>query len=186
MANFLTYADATTLFTAVGNKFDALGGAYIAKGSTAFASLPATPAVAQLGYVYNVTNEFTTDARFVDGTGKKYPAGTNVVVVEIDGDPKTYKFDVLAGFIDTDAIDGRIDNTQGAIAAEFDDATAYSVGDVVIYDNALYKCTTDHAAGAWDSNDFTATTVDALVAAAAAQDPAGFTTEQVTALLALL
>lgn len=66
-------------------------------GSIAFASLPELSA-SVLGMVYNVTDAFTTTADFVDDSGKKYPAGTNVVVV--DADSGSYKFDVLAGFVD--------------------------------------------------------------------------------------
>ena len=65
----------------------------------AFASLP-TPGADNLGNVYNVTDEFTTDDRFVEGTGQEYPAGTNVVVVETSSEPATYKFDVMSGFVD--------------------------------------------------------------------------------------
>ena len=82
MANFVSYSDMQTLMGKIGNKFAALTGAYIAKGSCAFASLPATPTTAQVGFVYNVTDDFTTDSRFVEGTGKDYPAGSNVVVVD--------------------------------------------------------------------------------------------------------
>lgn len=66
-------------------------------GSIAFASMPELSA-SVLGMVYNVTDAFTTTADFVDGSGKKYPAGTNVVVV--DAGSGSYKFDVLAGFVD--------------------------------------------------------------------------------------
>lgn len=66
-------------------------------GSIAFASLPELSA-SVLGMVYNVTDAFTTTADFLDGSGKKYPAGTNVVVV--DAGSGSYKFDVLAGFVD--------------------------------------------------------------------------------------
>ena len=66
-------------------------------GSLAFASLPEL-AAGVLGMVYNVTDAFTTTADFVEGAGKKYPAGTNVVVV--DAGSSSYKFDVLAGFVD--------------------------------------------------------------------------------------
>ena len=30
------------------------------------------------GYVYNIRDDFVTDARFAEGTGKSYTAGTNV------------------------------------------------------------------------------------------------------------
>lgn len=50
-----------------------------------------------LGYVYNFTSEFTTTENFVEGAGKIYPVGTNVVIVNSDS---AYKYDVLAGFVD--------------------------------------------------------------------------------------
>ena len=70
---------------------------YKPAGSVAFASLP-TLSSNVLGNVYNVTDAFTTTADFVEGAGKSYPAGTNVVVIEPTSG--TYKFDVLAGFVD--------------------------------------------------------------------------------------
>lgn len=70
---------------------------YKAKGSVAFASLPAASS-ANEGFVYNVTDSFTTTADFVEGAGNTYPAGTNVVIVNTTG--STYKYDVLAGFVD--------------------------------------------------------------------------------------
>ena len=74
---------------------------YKPQGSTAFAGLP-TPSASNLGYVYNVTDSFTTPSdTFVEGADKVYPAGTNVVVVaEGAAGSETYKFDVLAGFVD--------------------------------------------------------------------------------------
>lgn len=74
-----------------------LTSAYKAAGSTTFADLP-TPSATNEGYVYNVTDAFTTDSRFVETAGGEYAAGTNVVVVEASTD--VYKFDVLAGFVD--------------------------------------------------------------------------------------
>lgn len=69
---------------------------YTPGGSVAFANLP-TADEDHLGMVYNVTDAFTTTASFVEGAGKNYSAGTNVVVVSVDGN---YKYDALAGFID--------------------------------------------------------------------------------------
>lgn len=56
------------------------------------------PAEKYLGNVYNVSEQFDTTANFIEGEGKTYPAGTNIVVVKAVDD--SYKFDVLAGFID--------------------------------------------------------------------------------------
>ena len=46
----------------------------------------------------------------------------------------------------------------------FSTVTAYAVGDVVYYDNKLWKFTTAHAADQWDENDVTEYTVADLVA----------------------
>lgn len=52
-----------------------------------------------LGNVYNITQEFVADsANFVDGNGKKFPAGTDIAVVSDDSGG--YKFNVLSGFVD--------------------------------------------------------------------------------------
>lgn len=71
---------------------------YKAKGSiTNLTALP-TPDKAHEGYVYNIESAFTTTANFVEGAGKVYSAGTNVVCINTTG--TTYKWDVLAGMVD--------------------------------------------------------------------------------------
>lgn len=75
----------------------AISGVYTPKGSIAFASLP-TAVAGNKGWVYNVTDAFTTTAAFVEGAGHAYGAGTNVVCVDVGSG--SYKWDVLAGTID--------------------------------------------------------------------------------------
>lgn len=78
-----------------------IGSVYKPAGSVAFANLPETPSAANLGNVYNVTDAFEADARFVTGEqGDSYPAGSNVAVVQIE---EAYYFDVLAGTVDLSA-----------------------------------------------------------------------------------
>jgi len=79
----------------------AIVGTYKPSGSVAFANLPAL-AASVLGNVYNVTDSFTTTANFVEGAGKDYPAGTNVIIVDIDatGQAPTYRYDALSGIVD--------------------------------------------------------------------------------------
>ncbi len=79
----------------------AVSSVYKPGGATAFSSLPELSA-ANLGKVVNVTDGFTTTADFVEDAGKTYPAGTNVVIVDADttGESPSYKYDVLAGFVD--------------------------------------------------------------------------------------
>ena len=45
------------------------------------------------------------------------------------------------------------------LASAFDTATAYAIGDYVTYNGNLYRCTTAHSAGAWDSTHFTVVNV---------------------------
>lgn len=54
-----------------------LEGGFIPMGTVAFENLP-TALVP--GWMYNISNEFTSDSRFKDGGGKKYASGTNVYV----------------------------------------------------------------------------------------------------------
>lgn len=91
------YQTASDVSTAISS---ALSSTYKPKGSVAFANLPALSS-ANEGNVYNVTDAFTTTSDFVEGSGKDYPAGTNVVIVNTSG--STYKYDVLAGFVDLSA-----------------------------------------------------------------------------------
>lgn len=123
-----------------------IGSAYKAAGSTAFADLP-TPEEAIEGYVYNVTDAFTADTKFITSEqSKQYPAGTNVVVVEVPGveeAPSTYAYDVLTGMVDlsayattsamTSAIDaakteliGTGNTTASTIKGAGDEAKAYA------------------------------------------------------------
>lgn len=94
LTNGAGYQTASDVETAINNK---IGSAYKAKGSIAFASLPALSSSNE-GNVYNVTDSFTTTSDFVEGAGKTYPAGTNVVIINTTG--TTYKYDVLAGIVD--------------------------------------------------------------------------------------
>ena len=55
---------------------------YKPAGSATLATLP-TLGASVLGNVYNMTEAFTTTADFVEGAGKQYGAGVNVVVVDI-------------------------------------------------------------------------------------------------------
>ena len=56
-----------------------------------------------------------------------------------------------------------IENILKDIAQEFDATVSYAVNDYVLKDGVLYKCTTAHT-GAWDANDFTATTISDEIA----------------------
>lgn len=93
-------ANAADVYTKA--EVDALtSSAYIARGSVTFENLPAADET-MVGFVYNVSDAFVTDDTFLEGAGKSYPAGTNVVIVKTgDGETAEYKHDALAGFVDT-------------------------------------------------------------------------------------
>lgn len=84
-----------------------IGRVYKPAGTIEFAALPELSAEV-LGNVYNISDKFTTDTRFVDGIGGKHPAGTNVAVVQVG---EEFKFDVLAGAVDfsnyVEKVDGK-------------------------------------------------------------------------------
>ena len=83
---------------------------YKPAGASDFASLPDIDGVdgegepigpTVLGNVYNMSEAFETTADFVEGAGKTYPIGSNVVVVDVGTElVPDYKFDVLPGFVD--------------------------------------------------------------------------------------
>ena len=56
----------------------------------------------EVGWVYNISNRFTTDADFVEGAGTTLDVGTNIVVAEIADENGTtiYKWDVLGNALD--------------------------------------------------------------------------------------
>lgn len=95
----------------------ALSSVYKPQGSSTFAGLP-TPTAGILGHVYNVTDAFTATAVFLEGAGKTYPAGTNVVVVESG---ESYVWDVLAGFVD---LSGYVEQVSGKSLSTEDYTTA--------------------------------------------------------------
>ena len=77
-----------------------------------------------------------------------------------------------------------IANISGSIADEFDGTTeSYAAGDVVMHENKLYKFNAAHAAGAWIGTDADEVTLESLIEAA---EPESLTSEQITALEALL
>lgn len=85
--------------TELEGKIDAkVSSVYTPKGSTTSGEL-AEPSAENKGFVYNITDLLSTDENFVEGPGKSYPAGTNVVCIEEEGGG-TYKWDVLAGITD--------------------------------------------------------------------------------------
>lgn len=102
------------------DQVDALiSSAIVYKGTlAASAILPALLVAANEGDMYSVTEEFTTTADFVEGAGKKHPAGTNIVIVNtaVSGETAVYKFDVFPGYIDLSTVtEAEVDAMTGGM-----------------------------------------------------------------------
>ena len=82
--------------TAIDN---AISSVYKPAGNKACAELVSALLIAaNLGNVYNMTDDGVTTADFVEGAGKAIEAGDNVVIVDIGS--SVYKFDLLSGMVD--------------------------------------------------------------------------------------
>ena len=93
--NYATTSNVNTLIN------QAVSTVYTPKGSLAdISTLTTLAASGKVGDVYNISSGFTTTADFVEGVGKVYPAGTNIVLVEVE---EAKKWDVLAGSVDLSA-----------------------------------------------------------------------------------
>lgn len=96
-------------------QIDAIVGAvYRPAGNASSVSELGTLTATNIGKVYNMTAAFTTTADFLEGAGKSFPAGTNVVIV--DAGSGTYKYDVLSGFVD---LSGYAQKVSGATNGNF-------------------------------------------------------------------
>lgn len=84
-------------------KIQAVPTAIVPKGTKTFAQLaPTTDLVAgSLGWMWNISDAFTTTADFAEGAGHSIPAGANVYVANIGTTAEpVYKYDIFAGMYD--------------------------------------------------------------------------------------
>ena len=84
-------------------KIQALPSSIVPKGTKAFAGLtPATDlAAASVGFMWNISDAFTTTADFAEGAGNSIPAGANVYVANVGtAEAPSYKYDVFQGMYD--------------------------------------------------------------------------------------
>ena len=77
---YMSYENAVAIVNKIASRLNALTGAFQIRGS-----VPSVPTLSQQqpGYLYNITQEFTTTADFVEGAGIKYPAGTDIYVADL-------------------------------------------------------------------------------------------------------
>lgn len=69
------------------------------------------------------------------------------------------------GTIDSNDLPTILEAIKSMIAEEYDTSSAYAVGDLVWYENALYACTTATSAGAFNPSKWTQTDVATVLAA---------------------
>ena len=134
LQNFVSYANAEQLMKAIADKLHELNGAYILKGSTTFANLPSVLTKSMTGFVYNVTDAFTTDARFLEGAGKKYGPGANVAIT----DQSTYTEVTPAG-TENPSQEGWYELVEGAYVLSEDttvnsEKTYYQYNESILFD----------------------------------------------------
>ena len=81
------------------------------------AALPTLDA-AHLGFVYNMTADFTTTADFVEGAGKKHKAGADVGIVNVGTEQSpSYKYNIFGNFVDTSSYDSHIADSDIHVTA---------------------------------------------------------------------
>ena len=84
-------------------KIQALPSAIVPKGTRTFSQLaPATDlAAGSLGFMWNISDAFTTTADFAEGAGHSIPAGANVYVANVGtAETPSYKYDIFQGMYD--------------------------------------------------------------------------------------
>lgn len=111
-------ADASTEGSVDYKIAQAVASTYKVQGAKAFADLET--ATKTVGFVYNITDAFTTTEAFVDGAGKAYPAGTNVVWTEAGWDCLAGTYD-LSGFALASQVATDISTAKGEVVGTDDD-----------------------------------------------------------------
>ena len=108
-------------------KINALPSAIIPKGTRTFSQLaPATDlAAGSLGFMWNISDAFTTTADFAEGAGHSIPAGANVYVANVGtaAEP-SYKYDIFQGMYD---LSGYALKSEMSIADVSGDATKKTI-----------------------------------------------------------
>ena len=125
-------------------KINALPSSIVPKGTKAFSALtPATDLVAaNVGFMWNISDGFTTTSDFVEGAGQVIPAGANVYVAN----PSTgvYKYDVFQGMVDTSnfktkqtAVSDSDATTSGSGIVFVDSVTQNENGEITVHKKSV-------------------------------------------------
>lgn len=126
-----------------------LPSAIVPKGTKAFSGLtPATDlAAANVGFMWNISDGFTTTSDFVEGAGKVIPAGANVYVANPEAN--VYKYDVFQGMVDlsnyktkqTAVADGDA-TTAGTGVTFVDSVTQDANGEITVHKKGVLVAST--------------------------------------------
>lgn len=104
MSKFLDYTGLQELVLKINEKFAPIQAIQYRGSVQDVASLP-TLATTSIGSMYNIVEQGTTTADFVEGAGKKIEAGSNVIAVNTELDPAQpaiMKWDLANGIINVD------------------------------------------------------------------------------------
>lgn len=83
------------------------------------------------GDVFNIENDFTTDANFIEGAGKEIVAGINIVVVNTGtGEKPVLKFDLMAMGVSLEAYQKKLLSSPIGVFDTFIDGTYDEEGDL--------------------------------------------------------
>ena len=108
-------------------KIQAIPSAIVPKGTRTFSQLaPSTDlAAGNLGFMWNISDAFTTTADFAEGAGHSIPAGANVYVANVGtaAEP-SYKYDIFQGMYD---LSGYALKSEMSIEAVSGDATKKTI-----------------------------------------------------------
>lgn len=159
LTNNSDFQNSTQVENAINAK---ISSTYKAGGSIAFANLPSLTS-AHEGFVYDISDDFTTTADFVEGAGKNYQAGTNVAIINVGTiQSPTFKYDVMAGFVDLSPFARSADLASVATSGSYTDLqntpTIPTVNDATL---TIQKNGTTVAT--FTANSSTATTADISV-----------------------
>jgi len=130
----------------VDTEISSIPAAYHPKGSVTFANIPTTGLTE--GDVYNITDSFTIDSRFIDyvaGETKIYPAGTNIAYTS-DG-----KWDAQCGLVDLTSYQktANLTSTDGSVTIS---TTAVGVADFSVTQLTFDETPTDGSTNPVTSN----------------------------------
>ncbi len=113
-------------------------------GSVAFANKPSASAD-YVGFIYNITDSFTTTADFIEGAGHNYPAGTDIAIVNVGTDQSpSYKYDVYTGNLEGYQTKTQYDVLPTA-SAELEDKIFQYTGETTatLTNGCYYQCVED-------------------------------------------